>query len=594
MRELRLVFGATTAAVAAVLAIFMAGLGIGSAVLGKRADRAANPLFMYGALEAGIALSVAVSPWLMAFGGSIYIGLGGQESLGFVGATALRLALAAVVMAIPSFLMGGTLPAAVRAVTSVADVNRRALGLLYGANTLGAVVGAAGATLFALESLGTCATLWLGCAIGLVVGTIAIGLSRRLHPISNLDNETEIDTPATGPAPAEVIDSIGTRPWLIYAIAAVLGFAFFALELVWYRMLAPILGGTAFTFGLILCWALLGIGIGGIAYNLVFKRMRPSWSALAVTCGCEALLIMVPFVLGDRLALMAARQAELATSFLDLVYGWSFIICITVFPVAFISGLQFPLLTGLLGHSRRTVSEHLGRTYAWNTSGAIAGSLVAGFGAMPLLSAPGLWQAIAGLLALLSVLILFGAPQVSRSAVMIVLGLTLATFGSMLADGPTAAWRHGRIGSGRAGISAFDPNDIQLWLNKKRHNLVWEADGVESSIGIDSEDGLAFVVNGKNDGNALRDAATQIGAPTLGAVLHKDPKSALVIGLGTGESAGWLAEMRGIEHVDVVELEPAIDEMASRCHELNWDVSASSARASHLCRWPRICVHHIQ
>ncbi len=83
---------------------------------------------------------------------------------------------------------------------------------------------------------------------------------------------------------------------------------------------------------------------------------------------------------------------------------------------------------------------------------------------------------------------------------------------------------------------------------------------------------MAFIVNGKSDGNSLSDAATQIGAAVIGAVLHKDPKSVLVVGLGTGESAGWFAEMRGVERVDVVELEPAIDEMAARCRELNWDV----------------------
>jgi spermidine synthase len=101
---------------------------------------------------------------------------------------------------------------------------------------------------------------------------------------------------------------------------------------------------------------------------------------------------------------------------------------------------------------------------------------------------------------------------------------------------------------------------------------VWEADGIESTVAIDANNGYAFVVNGKSDGNALTDAATQIGVSILGAVLHKDPKTALVIGLGTGESAGWLAEMRGIERVDVVELEPAIDEMASRCKDVNFDV----------------------
>ena len=139
--------------------------------------------------------------------------------------------------------------------------------------------------------------------------------------------------------------------------------------------------------------------------------------------------------------------------------------------------------------------------------------------------------------------------------------------------GPTAAWRHSGIGAGRAYLPPkSQPNEVQKWLNQYRHVTVWEADGIESSVGIVSGDGLSFVVNGKNDGNSLIDAPTQIGVPLLGAVLHKDPKTALVIGLGTGESAGWLARFRNIEHVDVVELEPAIDEMASRCSDVNHDV----------------------
>jgi predicted membrane-bound spermidine synthase len=572
MRELRLVFGATTAAVATVLAIFMAGLGFGSLLLGRRADRVANPLFFYGALEVAIALCVAVSPWLMSLSSVIYIRLGGQESLGLVGATAIRLALTTAIMAVPTFLMGGTLPAAVRAVTTADDTNRRTLAVLYGSNTLGAVFGAAVSTLFFLESIGTRATLWLGCAIGLLAGAIAISRSRKLLPLAEPGVDSNRDAAATERTVDEVAASSSFRPWLIYVTAAVLGFAFFALELVWYRMLAPILGGTAFTFGLILCCALFGIGAGGIAYNYVFRRLRPSWSALAITCGFEALLAIFPFALGDRLALMAAEQTQSARSFSELVIGWSFIICIVVLPAAFVSGLQFPLLIGLLGHGRKTISEQLGKTYAWNTLGAITGSLVAGFGALPLLSAPGLWQAIAGVLAILSLGMLVGAPRINGRAGVVVAVLVVATFGCMFAEGPTAAWRHGGIGAGRAFLSLADPNGIQKWLNEKRHSTIWQADGVESSVGISAYDGLAFIVNGKSDGNALGDAGTQIGAAALGAALHKDPKTALVIGLGTGESAGWFAELRGIEHVDVVEFEPVVDEMASRCRELNNDV----------------------
>lgn len=578
MRELRLVFGTTTAAVAAVLAIFMAGLGIGSAILGKRADGVANPLHMYGVLETAIALSVALSPWLVTLVSRVYIGLGGQESLGLSGATVIRLALASVVMAIPTFLMGGTLPAAVRSVTRPDDERRRVLAILYGSNTLGAVFGAAITTFLALEHLGTRATLWAGCAISLLVGTIAVAHSRKFTSLPARLVLTRYETTADDRAlneDAERNDEGATpRSGIIYVTAAVLGFTFFAMELVWYRMLAPILGGTAFTFGLILCVALFGIGLGGIAYNFVFRRLRPSWSALAVTCGCEAALTGIPFALGDRLALLAAWRAESATSFGRLIVGWSYVTCIVVLPVAFVSGLQFPLLTALLGQGRQAVSRHLGMAYAWNTLGAIAGSLVGGFGAIPLLTAPGLWQAMAVVLTLLSVGILVGAPHLlrGRATAVVVAALALVTVSSLFSDGPTAAWRHSGIGAGRTRPPRSNANRIRQWVNEKRRVSVWEADGIESSIGIEATNGLGFIVNGKNDGNALGDSATQMGAPILGAALHKDPKTALVIGLGTGESAGWLADMRDIQHVDVVELEPAIDEMAFRCRELNRDV----------------------
>ncbi|MEX0642569.1 MAG: fused MFS/spermidine synthase [Pirellulales bacterium] len=580
MRELRLVFGATTAAVAAVLAIFMAGLGLGSAVLGKWADRVANPLRMYGTLEIAIALSAAASPWLVDLASALYIRLGGQESLGLAGATAIRLALAAAVMAVPTFLMGGTLPAAVRSVTRVSDDHRRALGVLYGANALGAVFGAAVATFFALEQLGTRATLWAGCAIGLCAGAIAVARSRQLAPLTGQDDNSLREgalRESTKELHADYRHAeLGFRPRIIYLTAAVLGFTFFALELVWYRMLGPILGGTAFTFGLILCVALFGIGVGGLAYNFVFRKLQPTWSALAVTCGCEALLIMIPYALGDRLALMAAWRSQSATSFGALVLGWTYVTAIVVLPVALVSGLQFPLLIALLGHGRQAVSRHLGLTYAWNTLGAIAGSLIAGFGGLPLLTAPGMWLAIALLLAMLSLGVLFAAPRTDRRAAALVTGLAILTTGAMFARGPTAAWRHGGIGAGRSSVPPkSQPNPLQRWLNQARRAVRWQADGIESSVAINEEDSLAFVVNGKVDGNAVNDAATQVGMAVLGAVLHGEsdkPMTALVIGLGTGESAGWLAQMPNFERVDVVELEPAIDEMASRCSALNWDV----------------------
>ncbi len=158
-------------------------------------------------------------------------------------------------------------------------------------------------------------------------------------------------------------------------------------------------------------------------------------------------------------------------------------------------------------------------------------------------------------------------------AALVVASLLLVAIFCVVQTGPTAVWRHSGIGAGRASLPPADEvNATKLWCNAQRRNLQWEADGIESSIGITAPDGLSFVVNGKNDGNAIGDAGTQIGVAILGAMLQDAPKSGLVIGLGTGESAGWLASMPGVERVDVVELEPAIDEMARRSSTLNRDV----------------------
>src|SRR3954468_4817178 len=131
LREFRLIFGASTAPSAAVLAIFMLGLGLGSLILGPRADRQSRPLSFYGTLELIIAISAALTPVLLTAVRHAYIATGGSMTLGLWGATAVRLLMSAAVLLVPTFLMGGTLPAAARSVESDEDLGRRNLALLY-------------------------------------------------------------------------------------------------------------------------------------------------------------------------------------------------------------------------------------------------------------------------------------------------------------------------------------------------------------------------------------------------------------------------------------------------------------------------------
>ncbi len=586
MREFRLIFGASTAASAAVVAIFMGGLGIGSALWGTRVDRLRNPLRFYALLELGVFLSAAASPWTIGLVRSMYIAVGGQSALGLVGATAARLAGAAAVLAIPTVLMGGTLPAAVRAVTGQQDHQRRGTAVLYAFNTLGAVAGAAGAAFWLLPTLGTRHTLWAASLVELAVSAGAWFLSRRLHIEAAAPEPEQVTVQLLSRQERSKSESpnVTTIPHaLIYMAAAVVGFAFFLMELVWYRMLGPILGGTTYTFGLLLAIALLGIGIGSACYPVIFRRRRPTLGAFALTCGLEAVLIAVPFALGDRLAVQSAVWAEQSDSFLGSVMDWASIAGVVVFPTALIAGLQYPILVALLGQGRQQIGRQVGLCGAWNTAGAIAGSLAGGFGVLPLLSAPGAWRLVVVVLALTGTA---AAVQAARQAAggslvqwrqlrPLALPVAAATISLMLllADGPTAVWRHSGIGAKRFNLPAErTPNAWRDWMHSRRRYVVWQADGVEASIGLVADNSLAFFVNGKSDGDALGDAGTQIMLGLLPAFLHGQPSRALVVGLGTGESAGWLAEVGSIERVDVVELEPAVDEMARCCAAVNFNV----------------------
>src|SRR5205823_805382 len=130
-----------------------------------------------------------------------------------------------------------------------------------------------------------------------------------------------------------------TSPLFVFMAAGLVGFAFFLMEIVWYRMLGPVLGGSTFSFGLILAVALLGIGLGGVTYALLDLKRSASLRWFALTCAAEAFFIALPYALGDRIAVVAMLLRPLGTlGFQGHVTAWSALCFIIIFPPAFIAG----------------------------------------------------------------------------------------------------------------------------------------------------------------------------------------------------------------------------------------------------------------
>jgi len=551
MRDFRLIFGASTVATGAVLAIFMGGLGLGSALLGRRADRHPHPLAFYGQLEMGIAISAGLTPLLLMATRWGYFAIGGSASLGTAMATLVRIVLSALVLAVPTILMGGTLPAMARAVESNDDAGRRRLALLYGVNTLGAVFGALIATFVMLERFGNRNTLLFAAVLNLGIGALAYVLGKRTVRQETAVSEEPVRAPAM---PAK----------LVLIAASLVGFAFLLMELVWYRMLSPLLGGTTFMFGLVLAIALTGIGIGGAIYSFGQRERTASATAFGITCTLEALFMIIPYAMGDQIALFANALRSLRVfGFEGHVLAWSIVTVAVVLPAALVAGYQFPLLISLLGRGRDGVGREVGLAYAWNTGGSIAASLLGSFLLIPMLGARGSWKLATGVLVALGAMtLLYAMRERTRRYAFVAVASAALAIGCMLAYGPTSVWRHSGIGAGRA-PALTNPNALREWMHNTRHATIFDEDGRESSIALLAGDDLGLIVNGKSDGSARNDAGTQVMSGMLPMLIHPNPRRAMVIGLGTGTTSGWIADVPTVERVDVVELEPLVVDIAT-------------------------------
>src|SRR5262249_13511927 len=147
-----------------------------------------------------------------------------------------------------------------------------------------------------IEVFGNRMTLWLACLVNGLVGMFARSLARTTH-----------EGQGGARAPAEAADPVlpPSLLWLPAVAAGVTGFAVLLMELVRYRMLGPILGGTSYSFGLILCVALAGIGFGGALYGRRGGERPVTIAGFAWTCGIEAACLAVPYALGDAIAILA-------------------------------------------------------------------------------------------------------------------------------------------------------------------------------------------------------------------------------------------------------------------------------------------------
>jgi len=525
-----LALGSSVSASSAVLAGYMTGLGLGSALAGRFGDRLRDPLRAFALLElaAGVA-GIALVLGLPALAGPV-AGLTAPLA-GWPAALALaRWALACALLLIPTTAMGATLPLLVRSAVHEPRDFGGVLGLLYGANTLGAVAGVLGVELVALGALGVRGSAAVAGAGNLLAAGAALALAPRFAAPS----PPRADGPDGAARPREGAGAA----WLTAAFAV--GFATLALEVVGFRFLSLFVVTRATAFAWMLATVLAGIALGGLAGGRLARGREGAGAAApvallaaAATAGAYALF---PWLAGAPGPTKLDRGVEVL-ALAALLLG----------PAAFLSGALFPLLGAGVRDHARSAARATGALALANTAGAAAGALAARFALLPGLGMERALFAVALLYAAVGAgLARAGrerAPLVSAAAAALV-ALALFPFGALRerhleAALDTWAGPHTRVARVDEGL-----DHTVAWLETRFLGAPYTERLVTDAFSMSA-----------TDVHARRYMKLFAWLPQA---VHPEVRDALLVSYGVGSTAEALLGDPQLAHLDVVDTSRAI------------------------------------
>jgi len=551
-RQFVTVFGNTSYAISVVLCAFMGGLGIGSLLGGRLADRFPQRLLMYGGMLAGVALWAMAIPVMLEV---IMVHLPGLSLLAphsLLVPSLTRFVLSFCVLLVPCTMMGATLPLLSRFCADSVDVIGSRIGMLYGLDTLGAAAGCFSAGFWMIQTLGLSATNRLAVSINLSIAVLVLlhhlARSRGAAPVPHKAKQTETAGPADR---GESEPSLGVKRSLV-AVAFLAGWAGLCCEVLWVRYMG-FFGNEPYVFTMILGTYLLGLGAGSLLYRSLLARYgRPL-----------SILVWVLVLLGWSVpSFFGAATLTLSVCEPGTVSSVLLMLVVAVVP-ALLMGMTFPLLCSAFTGSVARVGRSVGVLYAASTIGAIVGSIMPVFVLIPTLGI----QKSVFLMGLLYLGMAWGllattsrlrkdrwlARLGASSALMVVL-FTIIVPGDL-------CQRSFLAGSDKLG----------------RHNdIVFYREG---------RTGTAIVVRDKINGLKSIYINGTLEVPTryvdmecfklmggMGPLLHPDPEEVAMICFGGGIAAGAAVMYPDVESLEVVDLESSVVDAARLLTQENNDL----------------------
>ena len=558
-RDLGLIFGNTVHSAATVTSAYMAGIALGAYLAGKLAPRLKNPIRTFGALELGIGLYALVVPYLFHVLRALYRFSYQNISDDLPFLTVLRLVLGFVVLLIPTMLMGATLPVLCKGLAARTEKFGARLGVLYGANTLGAVAGVVSCAFLMIPSLGMTGTRFVAVGVSCTVGLLAIVASVVFG--SNQEVPDDLATELTDSALDTV--SRGRVRFLLFAAAAS-GFLGLAFEVVWFRALILVFGSTTYSFSTMLGIFLLGISLGAVFLGWLADRTRKPallFGISAITIGCYSLISLYWFTAMPEFLLH--RLADGGFSWGNMILSKVMIAAIFLFLPAVCFGVSFTAVGRAVRFLVPFSARAIGAVTAFNTVGAALGALAAGFVLLPLL---GMERTLILLsIGIVAVGICVGwssIPMVGTRAFL----LLLCVICCIVAVAMPPAWNNKILTAG----PYFTPwqyvagGNVRFKETLQSSRLLVYREGKTSTIStvLGPDEVLAFSTNGKVEADtATRSMVLQRMMGHLPMLFHPNPKKVMNIGLGAGVTFGALG-CYPVDHLEVIEIEPEVQHVA--------------------------------
>jgi predicted membrane-bound spermidine synthase len=366
-----LVFGNSVWAAALILSSFMAGLALGSAIAASSKSRRLRPLHLYAGLEIAVALLgctlVFGLPLLGEWLRPVFQILWDHQAM----LNVLRFSLSLVILVVPTTAMGLTLPVLLEDPILRRHEFGRTIGLLYGANTLGAVLGALLGENYLVRAGGLLGT---GLTAGFVGGAAA-GIAWLLSATDR------VAVGRTEKSPVPLRPSAEQRlPWRLLFVSMGAGASLLCLEVVWFRFLRLYIASSPTAFSVMLAVVLLGIGMGGIVSVLIPQRIAPSRQLLPILLMLAAIAALLSY-----LFFPVTFPASRTVAFLESWQQIARLSLALMFPVSFLSGILFPTIVTCVQAKVGNRMNSAGLTILFNTAGAATGPLLAAFLLLPYL-----------------------------------------------------------------------------------------------------------------------------------------------------------------------------------------------------------------